>query len=228
MPVSHQLWDSLLQLHVSTEGWVDYIGIREDSARLNSYLQTLSRHHPNQKNWSEPDQIAYWINAYNAFTVYLVVQHYPVGSIKDIRRGIPFVNSVWDLKFIEIEDRTYNLNNIEHGILRKDFDEPRIHFAINCASVSCPKLLNRAYTAGMLNEQLNQAAKSFLTDTTRNRISSQKMELSKIFSWFKGDFVKKGAPLTDFINRHITEPVPPQTPIVFLEYNWSLNDQPSE
>jgi hypothetical protein len=223
LPVSHHLWDSLLQEHVSSEGWVDYNGFRRDSIQLNRYLNTLGRHHPNQENWSREAQIAYWINAYNAFTVSLVAENFPVRSIKDIRKGLSFVNSVWDIKFIEIEDRTYDLNNIEHKILRRQFDEPRIHFAINCASVSCPKLNNRAYKAEKLNEQLDQAAISFLNDPLRNRVSYNRLELSRIFSWFKGDFTENGMTLTEFVNQYIDPPISPDTKIDFLEYDWSLN-----
>jgi hypothetical protein len=222
-PVSHQIWDALVRKHVTPEGWVNYSGFKKDSTLLNQYTSNLERHHPNDKNWSKNEQLAYWINAYNAYTVKLIVDHYPVSGIKEIKKGIPFVNTVWDIKFIKIEDQTYDLNNIEHGILRKHFDEPRIHFAINCASVSCPKLANYAYLPEKLNQQLHEAALSFLNDPLRNQIQPDDLRLSRIFSWFKGDFTKKGS-LHDFINQYI--PVSPDAPLEFLEYNWNLNDLP--
>jgi hypothetical protein len=223
-PVSHDLWTSLLREYVSPEGWVDYPGFLKDSARLNQYLRLLSTAHPNDKNWSKDEQLAYWINAYNAFTVKLIVDHYPVASIKDIKNGIPFVNTVWDIKFINIEGYQYDLNNIEHGIIRKYFDEPRIHFAINCASVSCPKLLNEAYTADRLEEQLTAAAKGFLTDPVRNDLSTY--QVSSIFSWFRGDFKKKSGSLISFINQYAPQPLPENASLSFLDYNWELNKIP--
>ena len=221
-PVSHQLWDTLLQDHVTEAGWVDYEGLRKDTVRLNRYLDLLRRHHPNDRHWRREEQLAYWINAYNAFTVQLILQHYPVESIKDIKRGIPFVNSVWDLKFIRIEERTYDLNNIEHGILRARFEEPRIHFAVNCASVSCPALRNRAYTAEELDAQLDRAARAFLRDPLRNRIRPPgRAELSRIFSWYRGDFRPD---LITYLNSFLETPLAEHAEIRFMDYDWRLNE----
>ena len=118
IPVSHRSWDVLLQRHVKENGFVDYKGMQRDSVELNHYLTLLSAAQPNAQNWTRNEKMAFWINAYNAFTVKLIIDHYPVESIKDIKRGIPFVNTVWDIKFIKIGGKTYDLNNIEHGILR--------------------------------------------------------------------------------------------------------------
>ncbi|MCB0686777.1 MAG: DUF547 domain-containing protein [Saprospiraceae bacterium] len=222
-PVSHVLWSELLQDHVSKDGWVDYKGFQKDSLKLKEYLNLLSSGHPNDKNWSRDEQLAYWINAYNAYTVKLITDHYPVQSIKDIKNGIPFVNTVWDIKFINIEGHTYDLNNIEHGIIRPYFNEPRIHFAINCASVSCPRLLNEAYTADQLEEQLTNAARSFLADPLRNQV--EKHRVSSIFSWFRGDFKKKSGSLVKFINQYAPEVVQEDTDLAFLDYNWQLNEE---
>ena len=224
-PVTHEIWDSLVQEHVSPEGWVDYPGFIQDSSRLNRYLHLLEGSHPNDKHWSRDEQLAYWINAYNAFTVKLIVDHYPVASIKDIKNGIPFVNTVWDIKFIQIEQATYDLNNIEHGIIRPKFNEPRVHFAVNCASVSCPKLSNRAYTADQLDEQLTQAARDFLGDESKNKVSKDKVELSKIFSWYGGDFKKGGKSIIEYINQYAPVQASPDAKIEYLDYNWSLNEQ---
>ncbi|MCB0668934.1 MAG: DUF547 domain-containing protein [Saprospiraceae bacterium] len=222
-PVDHQEWTKLLSAHVSPQGWVDYPGFQRDSLKLKAYLELLSSSHPNDKYWSRDEQLAYWINAYNAFTVKLIIDHYPVESIKDIKKGIPFVNTVWDIKFISIEGHEYDLNNIEHGIIRKYFDEPRIHFAVNCASVSCPKLLNEAYTAGHLEEQLTNAAEGFLADPLRNKVSEFKV--SSIFSWFRGDFKKEAGSLIKFINKYAPEPIPENSELTFLDYNWQLNEK---
>lgn len=223
-PVEHALWDSLLQDYVSDEGWVDYEGFIADSTRLNKYLDLLRSSHPNDKNWSSDQRLAYWINAYNAFTVKLIVDHYPVQSIKDIKNGIPFINTVWDIKFIEIEGETYDLNNIEHGIIRKRFEEPRIHFAVNCASVSCPKLYNRAYTAEKLDEQLTKAAKDFMADEAKNKfINANKAQVSKLFTWYGGDF-KKESTLIGYLNQYAPIQLNANADIDYLDYNWNLND----
>lgn len=224
-PVKHRIWDSLLQKHVTEEGWVDYHGFIADSARFNDYLDLLRQHHPNDKHWSRDERLAYWINAYNAFTVKLVADHYPVGSIKDIKNGIPFVNTVWDIKFIEIEGQTYDLNNIEHGIIRPKFEEPRIHFAVNCAARSCPKLSNRAYTASQLDAQLTQAAEAFLADESKNRLSRDAVSLSKIFTWYGGDFKTNGSTLIGYINQYAPVEIKADAEVSYLEYDWSLNDQ---
>jgi len=225
-PISHELWDSLLQKHVDDEGWVDYSSFQRDSQILNQYLAQLSAGHPNDKHWTRDEQLAYWINAYNAFTIKIMVKHYPVASIKDIKKGIPFVNTVWDIKFINIEGNVYDLNNIEHGIIRQYFEEPRIHFAVNCASVSCPRLLNRAFTADGLESQLTAAAKGFLADPLRNNTSEGKV--SSIFSWFKGDFTKNSKSLVDFINQYVANKIPPDTKLEFLDYDWTVNAPPGQ
>jgi hypothetical protein len=225
-PVSHQLWDQLLQKHVTDAGDVDYRGFIRDSLQLNQYLQLLSTNPPNEKNWSPDEQLAYWINAYNAYTIQLIIRHYPVVSIRDIgsKIQIPFVNSPWDIKFISIGNHVYDLNNIEHGIIRERFDEPRIHFALVCAARSCPRLLNRAYTASGLDEQLSAQGRNFLNDPAKNRIAADRVEISKLFDWYKGDFTKKGS-LIDFLNRFSSEKINPKAQIKYLDYDWTLNSQ---
>ena len=223
-PIGHTIWDSLLQKHVTKAGLVDYKGFMQDSTRLQRYLGLLSSHHPNEKHWSRNERLAYWINAYNAFTVDLILKHYPVKSIKDIKNGIPFVNTVWDIKFIEIEQRTYDLNNIEHGIIRPKFEEPRIHFAVNCASISCPKLQNFAYTADQLDEQLTQAVEEFLADDGKNRIAEDKAVLSKLFTWYGGDFKADGRSKIDYINQYAPVKMNTDAEISYMDYDWNLND----
>ena len=222
-PVSHDIWDNLLKEHVNKDGSVDYQGFIKDSNELNRYLTILSSNHPNVAHWSPAESMAYWINAYNAFTVKLVVDNYPVESIKDIKRGIPMVNSVWDIKFIEIEGKDYDLNKIEHGILRKDYAEPRIHFAINCASISCPVLRPEAYIPEKLEEQLADQTRLFLADPSRNVLTRDEVSISKIFSWFKGDFTKEGN-LIDFLNAQDIVEIDEGASVKFLEYDWRLNE----
>jgi Protein of unknown function, DUF547 len=223
-PVEHVLWDALVKKHVNADGWVNYRGMIADSVPLNQYLKLLRSAHPNDANWTPNEQKAYWINAYNAFTVQLITQHYPIESIKDIKKGIPFVNTVWDIKFIEIEDFTYDLNKIEHQILRPVFKDPRIHAAINCASYSCPRLRAEAYTAAQLDTQLDDAMRSFISDPQRNQITAKKAELSKIFDWFASDFRDAKGSVRAFIKQYHPE-LGDDVKFDYLDYDWRLNDQ---
>lgn len=222
-PINHTLWTHLLSKYVSSDGLFDYNGFQTEKNVLEAYLELLSKHHPNDQYWTREEQLAYWINAYNAFTIKLVSDHYPVESIKEIKKGIPFVNSVWDIKFIKIENELYDLNNIEHGILRQKFNEPRIHFAINCASVSCPRLLSEAFSADQLEEQLAFATTLFLDDPTKNQLKEKNLRLSKIFKWFKNDFTKDGS-LVEFINKELNLSLSSSAKVDFMDYDWSLNE----
>lgn len=225
-PIEHGAWTDLLQKHVSDQGNVNYAAFVQDSLALNDYLQTLQTNHPNENNWSKNEQLAYWINAYNAFTVKLICDNYPVKSIKDIGSGpnIPFVNTPWDIKFIKIEDQTYDLNDIEHGIIRGNFAEPRIHFAVNCASVSCPALLNKAFEAATLDTQLDKVARSFINNPAKNSIKENQVQLSKIFSWFSGDFTQKAESVSAFINQYAEQKIPDDASLEYLDYDWNLNE----
>ena len=222
-PITHELWNKLTQTHVSESGQVNYKGFIKDSVILNQYLDLLSQHHPNKKNWTKDEQLAYWINAYNAFTVKLIVDNYPTKSIKDIKNGIPFVSTVWDIKFIKIEGATYDLNNIEHGIVRKQFDEPRIHTALNCASISCPKLRNEAFTAERLDAQLEDQMKYFVNNSVKNKITADNLQLSKLLKWYKGDFTKKES-LIEFLNKYSEVKIDKDAKISHLDYDWNLNE----
>ena len=221
--VSHTIWNELLQQHVEADGFVDYKGFVKDKAKLQKYLDLLSSAHP-QENWSREEKMAYWINAYNAFTVKLIVDNYPVESIKDIKNGIPFVNTVWDIKFIKIQGKEYDLNNIEHSILRKDFKDARIHAAVNCASYSCPVLRNEAFVASKLDAQLDDSMRKFVNDTRRNRISENDPKLSSIFKWFSGDFKDDAGSVRAFVNKYAKTKIKDGANIDYLEYDWRLND----
>lgn len=220
-PPPFQLLMELLKAYVDDEGFVDYSGFAKDSIRLNEYCRILSDCPPNSK-WSKEEKLAYWINVYNAFTIKLIVDHYPVASIKDIKKGIPFINSVWDMEFFEIGGVKMDLNDVEHDILRKEFDEPRIHFAIVCASKSCPQLRNEAYTSALLNVQLETQTKKFFNDTTKNRIGNDRIELSPIFKWFKKDFTRSGT-LHDWVKEYYKGPTDENAKITYMDYDWSLN-----
>ncbi len=221
-PISHAAWDSLLQKHVDELGWVDYEGLQNDRAQFDRYIELLSNNHPNERHWTSEERMAYWINAYNAFTVQLILDHYPVEGIKEIKKGIVFVNTVWDIKFISIEGNSYDLNNIEHGILRKRWDDYRIHFAVNCASYSCPRLRNEAFTAAKLEQQLDDQARLFINDTRKNNTATG--EISSILKWYSSDFKKSDNTVRKTINRYADKPIPESVDISYMDYGWSLND----
>lgn len=222
---SHSGWSTLLKKNVSEKGRVNYKGFIADSVALNDYLRLLSTNAP-QDSWTQNEKMAFWINAYNAFTVKLVTVYYPVKSIKDIgsKVQIPFVNTPWDIKFIKIGDAVLDLNKIEHEQLRKTYGDPRVHFALVCASKSCPILLNTAYTAEKLDEQLDQQARVFLSDKTRNDVSENKPKLSKLFDWYAMDFKTKDRSVIDFINIYAPVQISPDAKLTYFVYDWNLNE----
>jgi hypothetical protein len=212
--INHDLWDRLLKTHVSDNGKVNYQAINKDKTSLDEYINLLSKNTPNN-HWSKNETLAYWINAYNALTVDLIIRNYPVKSIKDIK-------DPWKQRLWKLGDQWYNLDDIEHHILRK-MDEPRIHFAIVCASFSCPKLQNYAFTASNLEAQLTESTKTFLADTNRNIITENELQLSRIFQWFAKDFKQSGS-VIDFINAYTDINIHPKAKTAYLEYNWDLNE----
>ena len=219
----HTLWDELTRSHVTKNGFVNYKDFVKDSVKLNKYLDLLSANHPND-TWSSNERKAYWINAYNAFTIKLIIDNYPVKTIKDLGGSIYKVNTPWDIKFIKIGEEEYDLNNIEHGILRDQWKDPRIHAAVNCASVSCPALMKGAYTADKLETQLDAQMKRFILDESKNSISKNKLKLSKIFKWFTGDFKNVSPDVITYINKFSKVQVDADAEIDYFEYDWNLND----
>ncbi|MEO6169023.1 MAG: DUF547 domain-containing protein [Chitinophagales bacterium] len=215
--VSCEWWDQWLKKNVSASGVVDYKSMKADQAALETFIHELGLNVPSASA-SKNEQFAYWINLYNAATVELVLQHYPVKSIRDINKGKP-----WDLPFITVDGKKYSLNNIEHDILRSKFADPRIHFAINCASRSCPKLMNGAFIPDKLESQLNALTKSFINDTAKNKITATQIDISEIFNWYQQDFMQKGS-VIDFLNSWSATPISATASIHYLNYDWSLNE----
>ena len=240
---SHKAWDTLLKKHVvllsgAKASQFDYAGMTNDRAAFRAYLGTLSRVSEAQFNgWSKPQRMAFLINAYNAFTIEKILARYPnIQSIWDF--GKVFGNPFKD-EFFTLLGRRFSLDGIEHDTLRKPgaYDEPRVHFAVNCASVGCPMLREEAYVAERLEAQLEQQAQRFLSDPTRNRAAGGKLEVSMIFQWFKEDwssgyqgiqsreqyFAKYAKLLSDdpAQQKLVAEA---KAPISHLEYDWSLND----
>jgi len=209
----HSILNKLLQQFVSANGNVDYKGLKGDYKTLQNYIKLLKTNQPSD-HWTKNDKLAYWINAYNALTIDLILKNYPIKSIKDIK-------DPWDQRLWQFGDTWQNLNDIEHKILR-GMDEPRIHFAIVCASISCPKLQNTAFTASKLDEQLTNATKEFLADTSKNELSENQINISRIFKWFKKDFETNGS-LIDFLNQYSDVKISNSAKKSFKDYDWNLN-----
>ncbi len=211
--VDHSLWTQLLKKHVSPDGSVDYKGFLQDKGQLEDYLGSLSKQAP-MSQWAVQEQLAYYINLYNAHTVYLILKHYPVKSIKDIP-------GAWTKDVVKIGDVAISLGGLEHSILRK-MDEPRIHFAINCASASCPVLLNEAFEPARLEAQLERVTAGFV-NSDNNTLTRERVVLSKIFKWYKNDFPE--GDLVQFINRYSGVNIAPGAKIRYREYDWGLNEK---
>ncbi len=219
--INHNEWDSLLVKNVDELGKVNYIAFIQDSIIFKEYLKKLSENPP-ANNWLEEEKLAYWINVYNAFTIDLIIDNYPIKSIKNISDGLPMINSPWDIKFFKIGNIALDLNTVEHEILRKQFEEPRIHFAINCASISCPKLRNQAYKSEKLEQQLEEQTHYFINNSNKNIINKNETKLSKIFDWFNSDFNEKGGVL-NYIKKYKPE-LNQENKVDFLEYDWGINE----
>jgi len=212
---AHQTWHEVLQAHVNNQGMVDYAAIKKEPSKLNRYLSMLEQN-PVQDQWDRSQKLAYWINAYNAFTVKLIIDNYPLKSIRDIDRP-------WGKKFIQLGNQSYSLNQIEHDIIRPDFDEPRIHFALVCAAVSCPRLLNQAYVPDKLDQQLELQTRYFLNQSGKNKLGSEKVSISKLFNWYTKDFTAQGT-VIDFLNQYSSVTITSNAKVDYQDYDWSLND----
>ncbi len=222
----HRGLDRLLKKYVDDRGLVNYKAFKNDSAQLDAYLTSLSNKPP-ASNWPKNEQIAYWINAYNAFTIRLILNHYPVKSIKDIgpAKQINRVNTPWAQKFFSIGGNAMSLDSIEHGILRKNYADPRIHFTLVCAARSCPRLRNEAYTAANLDAQMDDQGRDFLNTPAKNNVGPEQAQLSKYFVWYRTDWQANGQSVMNWVNRYATGQLREDTKITFLDYNWTLNEQ---
>ena len=239
----HPDYNEVLKQFVEN-GFVNYAGLKNNPGKLNQYLETLSRVPEEEfESWKTNRQLAYLINLYNAAALKLIIKNYPVESIKDTGG---FFTGPFDQKFIRLFGNTVALDTIEHEIIRKKYDEPRIHFALVCAAKSCPQLRNEAYTAYRLDSQLNDQAKTFLSSRKGLRIdrSKKKVFLSSIFKWFGEDFLNKYIPeseskfksfdkteraVLNFITHYLSSDdkkylQSADYTIKYLNYNWSLNE----
>jgi hypothetical protein len=234
---AHRSWDALLKEHVvlldgGKASQLSYAGIAQARPALKSYLESLSRvSEADFHAWTKPEQIAFLINGYNAYTVEKILARYP--DIKSIWDFGKFFGNPFKDQFFSLLGRRMNLDEIEHGILRKRYGEPRVHYALNCASVGCPMLREEPYMAERLERQLEEQARRFLSDRSRNRVRGGRLEVSKIFDWFKEDFEPRGRYFARYAKLLSDDPAEQKLvaaaalPLSFLDYDWSLNDSRS-
>jgi len=235
-------WDGLLKANVVSirngqATQVDYAAFARERSQLKQYLAGVSAvTAPEFERWEPSAQLAFLINAYNAFTIELVLTGYPdVASIKDLGS---LLRSPWKKRFIPLLGDTRSLDDIEHGLIRGSgrYTEPRVHFALNCASIGCPALRPEAFTAERLDAQLEEAATAFLSDRTRNRLDGKALQVSSIFKWYRGDFEKgwRGADTLAKFFLLYRQPLglddnaasrlkAGEIKIDFLDYDWRLN-----
>ena len=212
------IFDSLLQKNVDKTGRVDYQSLKNNETLLDNYLAYIQNNEPT-KDWSSNKKKAFWINTYNAYTIKIILNNYPLKSIRDIKID---GKTAWKIPFVKVGQKKYTLDQIEHEILRKKFNDPRIHVGINCASVSCPRLWNFAFTEDNIASSLDNLMKEFINDTTRNKISKNNLEISEIFNWFSKDFMKNGT-IINYLNTYAAIKISEKASIKYLTYDWSLN-----
>ncbi len=214
-------YDRFLKKEVR-DGKINYAGIKKDPHELEAFIQKVERLTEDElKGFPSSQAIAFWINVYNAFTVKLILEHYPVKSIRDIE-------SPWKRKFIKTAGRTLSLDEIENEILRSKFNEPRIHFALVCAAQSCPELRPFAYRADQLEKQLEESGSLFIRDTTRNKVipdHENRIFLSQVFEWYGQDFRKSGKTLLDYLQKLGKIQFERSPQIGYLSYSWELNER---
>ena len=220
--VDNSLYGELLAKYVKN-GVVDYQGFKNQEAKLDKYLTVLENTRVSELSRNE--QFAFYVNAYNAWTIKLILGAYPdIDSIKDLGN---IFQSPWGKKIVRIHGKLLTLDDIEHGILRAQFKDPRVHFAVNCASKSCPPLISEPYRGSTLNRQLDDATRAFINDPSSNYLEGNKLYVSRIFKWFSEDF---NDDVVGFFLKYAEgdfkkelEAKKDKVKIVYLSYDWSLN-----
>ncbi|RAK65937.1 DUF547 domain-containing protein [Hymenobacter edaphi] len=220
----HQPWDDLLKRSVQADGRLGYAALAEHDDQLRGYLQALRRTTP-QADWSRPDQAAFWLNVYNAYTVQLAVAYYPVQRLSDIKvKTVGGYRSVWEAPEVNVGGKQYSLNQIEREILPRLLpQDPRRFLALHCAAASSPGLLPEAYCGQRLHQQLDAQARRFVNDPARNQLTAGAVQVSSVFDWHAAEF-GDAARLIAFLNRYAATPVAPDATVQYLPYDWSLND----
>jgi hypothetical protein len=214
---NHLKFNELLQKNVSIDGIVNYDSFKKEEHKLNEYLKMLTSTKP-VESWSRNKKLVYYINLYNASTISLILKNYPLKSIMDIDKA-------WDIPFIKVGEKMLSLNDVENKIIRPTFKEPRIHFAVNCAAVSCPKLSNKAFSEKNINYLLQVNTERFLKDTVIGlKQNGSEVELSQIFEWYAVDFGGKEE-LLNWITANSNLDLSKASFKGFITYNWGLNNK---
>jgi len=222
----HQDFSRLLGTYVhhnlvDYQGWCDHPA---DIIALHNYIDQLAKQDP--ATWSHDDALAYWLNLYNAVTVRLILDHYPLDSIKDI--GGLLKKSPWKRHLVTVAGRELTLNDIENDIVRPTFHDPRVHFALNCASMGCPPLASEAFVAARLGVQLDANAQLAMNAERWVRVDGDNVYLTKIFDWYGQDFGPDQSGVLRFIERYRDTPLPASPQIHFVSYDWTLNRVPED
>ncbi len=231
--IDHTAWDGLLRKYCDSLGYVKYQAwhqSKQDQQTLDQYLAHLSQADPGQSA-STGAKLAFWINAYNAVTVKGILREYPTSSIRNHTAKL-FGYNIWDDLLLPVGNRTYSLNQMEHDVLRK-MGDPRIHFAIVCASIGCPPLSDRAYTAKEIDSQLGENAKKFFANREKFRYNAanRRIEISPILKWFAEDFGANQAAQLRTIALYLPDQAAQalaasgKASVSYLTYDWDLNDQ---
>ena len=227
----HSLFTEVLRAHVSN-GLVDYNGVAGDP-KFGRYLAQLARTNPDSIA-GRNERLALWINAYNAYTIKLIIDEQPETSIRDISLGLPVLFGPWSVSFANVGGTEYTLNEIEHDIIREQFRDARIHSALVCASMSCPKLREGAYEGAVLDCQLDEEAERFINDPVLNRFDTADgtVTISRIFDWYESDFEEDAGSVRLFLARYVTDPEAKKLlwsedlEFDYFPYDWSLNARP--
>ncbi|MFT5289961.1 MAG: hypothetical protein ACI82F_002032 [Planctomycetota bacterium] len=231
---THRRWNAILKLHVEGDRF-DYAALAKERGELDAYLGELSAvERADLESWAKPQRFAFWINAYNAFTILKVIDNLPLDSIRDLDKSFG-LNTVFEQEWIPLKAlhpsgklKRMSLNDIEHTILRERFKDARIHAAVNCASISCPPLLGEAFVPDRLDAQLSSQMRAFVADRVRNTFNrdDNSVRLSKIFDWFADDFKRDTDSVRDYLVRFASEADAEflrEAKLKYASYDWDLN-----
>ncbi len=233
-------YEFILQKHVDSEGKIDYKALEKDKAQLISYLNYLAITEPDE-NWTENREKAFWLNVYNAYTLKIIVDNYPLkkNSCTSNKQDNSIVFTItntknssimhieengkkaWDIDFVTVGGKNYTLNHVEHNIIRKKFNDGRIHVGLNAASLSGPRLVNYVFTEENIETSLDRLMVNFVNDNSKNKITSNKIKISKVFEWYPKDF--NNGDIISFINKFSKTKIDANAEISYEFYDWTLN-----
>ena len=223
----HSLYDLILKTHVK-EGLVDYKSLKEDK-RLDEYLEKLKGAKMGDLE-SRNEKLAFWTNAYNAYTLKLITNYYPLSSIMDVKE--PGYTDAWNIPLAHIAGKTYTLDQVENAVIRPNWPDPRIHYALVCAAQSCPQLRSEAYTAELLDQQFNEQAEWLMKNRNQFALKNRKAKLSKVYEWYAVDFGKNTTEALETLIPHVDDSLAKNLKkeakkwkVSFIEWDWELNEQ---